>query len=112
MAFSDAREILNGQHNAATAYFQKTTSTQLQNEFKPIVNQAMSEVGVTRAYKSMERKIRALPFTKSLSIDLDEYVTDKALNGLFLMLAEEEKKIRQDPAARVTNLLQKVFAEK
>ncbi len=71
----------------------------------------MSEIGVTQAYQSVDRKIRALPFTESLSFDLDEYVTDKALDGLFLMLAEEEKKIRQDPAARVTDLLKKVFAK-
>jgi hypothetical protein len=71
----------------------------------------MSEVGVTQAYKSLNRKIKALPFTKSLSFDLDAYVTDKALDGLFSMLAEEEKKIRQDPAARVTDLLKKVFAK-
>ena len=111
MSFSDARQILKGPEDAATQYFRKKTSTQLQDEFKPIVNQAMSEVGVTQAYKSLDRKIRALPFTKSLSFDLDQYVTDKALDGLFLMLAEEEKKIRQDPTARVTDLLKKVFAE-
>ncbi len=111
MTFSDARKILDGRDDAATLYFQKKTSTQLQEAFKPIVNQAMSEIGVTQAYKSVDRKIRALPFTKSLSFDLDEYVTDKALDGLFLMLAEEEKKIRQDPAARVTDLLKKVFAK-
>ena len=111
MSFSDAREILKGQDDAATQYFQKNTATQLQGAFKPIVNQAMSEVGVTRAYKSVDRKIRALPYTESLSFNLDEYVTGKALDGLFLMLAEEEKKIRQDPAARVTDLLKKVFAK-
>ena len=111
MSFSDARQILKGPDDAATQYFRKNTATQLLDEFKPIVNQAMSEVGVTQAYKSVDRKIRALPFTKSLSFDLDEYVTDKALDGLFAMLAEEEKKIRQDPAARVTDLLKKVFAK-
>ncbi len=111
MSFSDARQILEGPDDAATQYFRKITATQLRNEFKPIVNQAMSEVGVTQTYKSVDRKIRALPFTKSLSFDLDEYVTNKALDGLFAMLAEEEKKIRQDPAARVTDLLKKVFAK-
>lgn len=111
MSFSDARQILKGPDDAATQYFRQETSTRLQDEFKPIVNQAMSEVGVTQIYKSLDRKIRSLPFTESLSFDLDEYVTDKALDGLFLMLAAEEKKIRQDPAARVTDLLKKVFAE-
>jgi hypothetical protein len=112
MTFSDARDILDGPDDAATQFFQKKTTPQLQAAFKPMVNQAMSEVGVTQAYKSVNRKIRALPFTNSLSFDLDGYVTDKALDGLFLMLAEEEKKIRQDPAARVTELLKKVFGKK
>ncbi len=112
MTISDARGILDGEDNAATLYFKDKTSSQLQEAFKPIVNQAMSEVGVTQAYQSVDRKIRALPYTKSLSLGIDEYVTDKALDGLFLMLAKEEAKIRQDPAARVTDLLKKVFAEK
>lgn len=112
MSFSDARQLLDGPDDAATQYFREKTSAQLQDEFKPIVNQAMAEVGVTQIYKSLDRKIRALPFTESLSFDLDQYVTDKALNGLFSMLAAEEKKIRQDPAARVTDLLKKVFAKR
>jgi hypothetical protein len=111
MTFSDAREILNGQDDAATQYFREKTTAQLQEAFQPKVNQAMSEVGVTQAYQTVDRKIRALPFTKSLSLDLDEYVTDKALDGLFVMLAAEEKKIREDPAARVTDLLKKVFTK-
>jgi len=111
MTFTDARQILDGQDDAATVYFQQKTATQLQETFQPIVNQAMSEVGVTQAYQSVDRKIRALPYTQSLSFDLDAYVTDKALDGLFLMLAEEEKKIRRDPTARVTDLLKKVFAK-
>jgi hypothetical protein len=112
MSFSDAREILNGPDDAATQFFRDSTSTQLHQSFKPIVNRAMSEVGVTQAYQSVDRTIKALPYLQALSLDLDKYVTDKALDGLFLMLAEEEKKIRQDPAARVTDLLKKVFAEK
>jgi hypothetical protein len=109
MTFSDARTILDGPDDAATSYFRQKTSMQLQSTFKPVVNQAMSEVGVTRAYKTVDQKIRTLPFTESLRFDLDQYVTDKALDGLFIMLAEEEKKIRRDPAARVTDLLKRVF---
>ena len=111
MTFSDARQILKGPDDAAAQYFRKKISTQLQGEIKPVVNQAMSEVGVIQIYRSLDRKIRALPFTKTLSFDLDQYVTDKALDGLFSMLTAEEKKIRQDPAARVTDLLKKVFAK-
>jgi hypothetical protein len=109
MTFSDARNILDGPDNAATSYFRQKTSPQLYSAFKPVVNKAMSEVGVTQAYQTIDQKVRALPFTESLTFDLDQYVTDKALDGLFVMLAEEEKKIRQDPAARVTDLLKKVF---
>lgn len=109
MTLTDARNILDGPDDAATSYFRQKTSTQLYSEFKPVVHQAMSEIGVTQAYQTVDQKIRALPFTESMSFELDQYVTDKALDGLFLMLAAEEKKIRQDPAARVTDLLKKVF---
>jgi len=112
MSFADARQILDGPDNAATQYFQDKTSDQLQVVFKPITHQAMSEVGVTSYYQSIDDKINTIPFTDRMSFDLDQYVTDKALNGLYLMLAEEEKKIRQDPAARVTDLLKKVFGSK
>jgi hypothetical protein len=110
MSFTDARQILDGPDNAATQYFQDKTEGRLQEIFKPITHQAMSEVGVTSYYQSIDDKIKTIPFADQASFDLDQYVTDKALNGLYLMLAEEEKKIRQDPAARVTNLLKKVFA--
>ena len=109
MTFADARNILDGPDDAATSYFRQKTSSQLSGEFKPLVHQAMSEVGVTQAYQTVDQKIQALPFNESVRFDLDQYVTGKALDGLFLMLAAEEKKIRQDPAARVTDLLKKVF---
>lgn len=112
MSFTDAREILNGPDNAATLYFKEKTSDRLQGIFKPITHQAMSEVGVTRYYQSIDDKMKTIPFADQMSFDLDQYVTDKALDGLYLMLAEEEKKIRDDPAARVTNLLKKVFGSK
>lgn len=109
MTFADARNILNGPDDAATSYFRQKTTAQLYSEFKPLVHQAMSEVGVTQAYQTIDQKMQVLPFTESVRFDLDRYVTGKALDGLFLMLAAEEKKIRQDPAARVTDLLKKVF---
>jgi Protein of unknown function (DUF4197) len=110
MSFTDARKILSGPDNAATLYFKDKTSSQLSSIFKPIVHQSMSTVGVTEAYQNLEQGMKALPFGSSLGGDLDQYVTNKSLDGLFVMLAEEEKKIRQDPAARVTDLLRKVFA--
>ena len=110
MNFDDAQKILNGRDNEATLYFQDKTSTRLQEAFKPIVKDAMGEVGVTRSYQDLNTQITSLPFGKSASFDLDQYVTDGALKGLFKMLAEQEKQIRTQPAARVTDLLQKVFA--
>ena len=110
LTFTDAKQILYGPDDAATRYFKQKTSQQLQIRFKPIVAKSMAEVGVTRAYRQLEEKLRSISFAQSVVFDLDQYVTEKALDGLYLMLAEEEKKIRQDPAARVTNLLKKVFA--
>jgi hypothetical protein len=109
MSFADARQILDGPDDAATQYFQGKTGSRLQKIFKPITHQAMSEVGVTRYYQSIDDKIKTIPYADQMSFDLDQYVTDNALSGLYLMLAEEEKKIRQDPSARVTELLKKVF---
>jgi hypothetical protein len=110
MTFEDARDILNGADNSATLYFEDKTAVRLGEVFKPIVSKSMEQVGVTGTYKDLNKKARSIPLVESFSFDLDQYVTDKALDGLFVMLAAEEKKIRQDPAARVTDLLKKVFA--
>jgi len=112
MTISDAQEILDGSDDAATLYFEDKTRDRLFDMFEPIVHGSMSKVGVTRSYQDLDAKVRSIPFAESMSLDLDQYVTDQALNGLFLMLAEEERKIRQDPAARVTDLLKQVFGEK
>ena len=110
MSFEDAGKILNGRDNEATLYFEDKTSGRLQELFKPIVEDSMGEVGVTRSFQDLNAKAESMPFGKSLSFDLDQYVTDGALQGLFKMLAEQERQIRTQPAARVTDLLQKVFA--
>ena len=109
MSISDAGKILKGNDTAATGYLKEKSSGQLTQAFRPIIHDAMSETGTTRQYQDLTRKIQALPFTKKLNLDLDDYVTDGALKGLFYMLGEEEKKIRQNPAARGTELLKKVF---
>lgn len=109
MTFSDARTILEGNDHAATSYFKNKTVNQLQEIFKPIAHNTMSEVGVTRTYQAIDEGIRKIPFADRLSFDLDQYVTDRSLDGLFFMIAQEETKIRNDPAARVTDLLKKVF---
>jgi len=112
MSITDARKILDGRENEATLYFKDKTYTRLSEVFKPIVHNSMSEVGVTEKYQELDGKMASMPFVGSMRFDLDKYVNDKALDGLFLMLAEEEKKIRQDPAARVTDLLKEVFGKR
>jgi Protein of unknown function (DUF4197) len=110
MEFDDASRILNGRDNEATLYFQDKTTDQLTAVFKPLVHQSMESVGVTQQYHTLQTGAEAIPFLSDWLVDLDDYVTSQALEGLFVLLAEEEAKIRQDPAARVTDLLQKVFA--
>jgi len=109
MSFEDASEILTGGDTAATTYFQEKTSDSIYAAFQPIISSSMEEVGVTKTFKTLTDKYFSLPFVQQESFDLDNYVTTKALDGLFFMVGEEEKKIRTDPVARVTDLLQKVF---
>ncbi|OPY83541.1 MAG: hypothetical protein A4E65_00511 [Syntrophorhabdus sp. PtaU1.Bin153] len=110
MTFEDAKNILSGGNTAATNYFRSKTSAKIFEAFKPAISSSMNEVGVTNAYKAMIGKYTAaIPFARTESLDLDTYVTNKATDGLFYMVGEEEKRIRTDPAARVTDLLKKVF---
>lgn len=112
MSFADARKILNGGDHAATQYFRKKTYAQLQTAFKPIVHSAMSRVGVTQQYQRLQSKLESIPFTAGLTTDIDTYVTDRALDGLFTTLAEQERRIRRDPVARTTELLKEVFGSR
>lgn len=109
MSFSDARKILDGPDDAATQYFRRKTYARLERTFEPIVHSAMSHVGVTRQYQHLQAKLDSIPFTSGLTTNIDTYVTDRALDGLFLMLAHEERRIRRDPVARTTELLKEVF---
>jgi hypothetical protein len=111
MTFDDARKILTGGDTAATQYFKGKTTDRLTSAFRPVVDQAMNEVGVTRQYKELVGRYQAIPFAKSESLDIDHYVVTKALDGLFYVVGEEERKIRTNPAARVTDLLKEVFAK-
>jgi hypothetical protein len=112
MSIEDARKILSGDDTAATQYFREKTQDKLSAAFKPIISSSLDEVGATRSYKSMMAKYDSIPFVSKQSLDLDHYVTGKALDGLFFMVGQEEKKIRSDPAARVTDLLKTVFGKK
>jgi len=112
MSIGDAQKILGGGNTAATEYLRSKTSAQLFEAFKPDISQSMNEVGVTKAYKAMtDRYTSIVPFAKTDALDLDKYVTDKALDGLFYMVGQEETKIRTNPAARTTELLRKVFTK-
>ena len=110
MTIDDAKSILVGTNNAATQFFRRTTESQLRDKFTPIVKDATAKVGLTAAYKQLTDRVRlASPFLNLESLDLDSYVTTKTLDGLFTMVAQEEQRIRENPAARTTELLQSVF---
>ena len=112
MTFDDARAILKGDATSATEYFRQKTGDKIYSAFKPVVVANMKDVGVARTYSQMVNKFETIPFAGAVgSFDLDHYVTTKAVDGLFSMLGEEEKKIRTDPAARGTELLKKVFGK-
>lgn len=111
MTIQDAVGILNGGDTAATDFFEEKTHDRLYGAFKPIISSSMDEVGATKSYKNMMGRYETIPFMDKQSLDLDHYVTDKSLDGLFYMVGQEEKKIRTDPAARVTDLLQTVFGK-
>ena len=109
--FDDARQILTGGEAAATDYFRAETGDKLAAAFLPVVERATQEVGVTRKYKELVGQYQSVPFAQTIAFDVDQFVVEEGLDGLFHVLAEEERKIRTDPAARVTDLLQRVFAD-
>jgi hypothetical protein len=121
MTIQDATSILSGANDAATRYFQKTTQTNLYAKFYPIVQKATEKTGVTAAYKMVTEAASGSSSLGSFgsavsgsllgkdSSDIDAYITNKALDGLFKMVAEEEQHIRENPVARTTDILQKVF---
>jgi hypothetical protein len=109
MTFDDAMGILRGDDTAATRYFEAETTDELRNRFHPIVREKLGEVGLYRTWDRLVQAYTALPSTEKPSLDLEAYVTERALSGLFTVLATEEKRIREDPAARTTQLLREVF---
>jgi hypothetical protein len=109
MSFDDARKLLNGGDTAATEYFRGKTTPRLTTAFRPVVEQSMSQVGVSRQYKDLVGRFDSIPFAKSQAFDLDGYVVDRGLGGLFAVLGEQEKQIRTNPTARATDLLKEVF---
>jgi len=121
MTMDDAKAILTGPPDAATQFFRRATQTNLYARFLPIVQKATAATGVTSAYKNMTSKVNgggalggtfgglANNYLGTDALDVDAYITNKALDGLFKMVADEEKRIRENPVARTTDLMQKVF---
>jgi hypothetical protein len=109
MTAKDAKAILTGGDTAATEYFRKSSHKALHDRFRPIVMRATEKVGVAQRYKEFAQPAAALGLVKTEHADLDEYVTRKALDGLYFMLGEEEKKIRKDPIGTGSAILRKVF---
>ena len=111
MTVEDAKSILDGPDDAATQYFRKVGADRLHTRMLPVVQEATTKAGVTNAYNSLVKQLDFLGgVMDTKSLDLNDYVTNKALDGLFLMIAEEEKRIRENPLERTTDLLKKVFA--
>lgn len=109
MSLQDGFAILKGADTAATNYLRKTTYNPLEEKFMPIVKEAINTVKVTSYWNPLVTTYNKLPGVKKQNPDLDKYVTNKAINGLMLLISDEEIKIRKDPAARVSDLLKKVF---
>lgn len=109
MTIEDAWGILRGQPDAATQYLKRTTTAQLKEKFKPVIQNSLNKVNATKYYGDIVTQYNKIPFTDDVNPNLDDYATDRAIEGLFTMIAKEEKNIRQDPVARTTELLKKVF---
>ncbi len=109
MTFTDALNILQAKDDAATQYLKAKTMTPLTEAFAPVINDALSEVGATQAWKVIADTYNNIPFTQKVNPDLGKYTTEKALIGIFKLVSQEEMKIRKDPAAFGNNIIQNVF---
>ena len=109
MTIQDGVGILKGGDNAATSFLKDKTSNELKAKFKPVVKRALEKVQITKYWNPIINKYNQVPFVRKMNPNLDDYVTQKALDGLFLLVGQEEAKIRKDPVARVNDILKKVF---
>ena len=112
MSITDAFGILKGGDTAATVYLKSKTTTPLKAAFAPVIDSSLAKVGATQLWTALFTQYNKLPFVKKVNPDLKGYVTDRALAGMFYQVAQEEAKIRKNPAAQTTALLQKVFGTK
>lgn len=109
MSFQDAKAILSGQENAATTYLESTSRKPLYNEFLPVIQSSLDEVNARTYWKSVVNAYNSIPFVKKMNPELDDHVNNKALDGLFSLIAIKEKGIRTDVNQRTSDLLKKVF---
>lgn len=110
ITFADARNILLGADDAATVYLSGKTERELYTRFNPIISNSLDKVGATQVWKNIIEKYNAIPLTNKVNTDLPDYVTNEALDGVYVMIAKEEKDIRDNFGARTTDLLKRVFA--
>ncbi len=110
MSFTDAKTILLGNESAATSYLQTTTTTPLYAKFNPVIKNSFAKVGADKIWTSIITKYNSIPLVKKVNPDLTDYTTNKALDGVFKMIAVEEKNIRTNLKSRTSTLLQQVFA--
>ena len=111
MTIADAWAILKGDKDAATQYLKRTTSQQLYNAFNPVMVQSLEKTNATKYYADLVNQYNRIPTVQKVNPDLDDYATQKAIDGLFLLVAQEEAEIRENPIARTTELLRRVFSK-
>ncbi|MEO5603187.1 MAG: DUF4197 domain-containing protein [Cyclobacteriaceae bacterium] len=109
MTIQDAAGILKGEQDAATQYLNRTTSPSLKDKFKPVIKNSLEKVNATKYYSDLINTYNKIPLVRKMNPNLDDYATNKAIEGLFIMIAKEEKNIRNNPGARTTELLKRVF---
>lgn len=109
MTLQDVTNILLGRQDAATQYFKRTTTQQLAASFKPVIQNSLNKVGATRYYSDAAAAYNRIPLVTKVNPNISDYVTQKAIDGLFVVIAQEELNIRQNLSARTTPLLQKIF---
>ena len=112
MSFSDAFAIYCGNNDAATQYLKRTTGNELKAAFRPVIKDAITKVELTKYWNPIASNYNSIPFVPKVNPNLEDYILDQTQNGLFLVVAQEEAKIRQDPAARVNSILKRFFGYK
>jgi hypothetical protein len=111
MSITDAIQLVSGKNDACTQYLARTTTPELKSKFNPVVKASLDRVNATRLWADAVKTYNQIPFVTRQNPNLTEYVTNKAISGLFIMIAKEELKIRQNPAERTSDILKKVFGK-